>query len=974
MKRNKFSLSATALIIALGATSCLQEQLTAPQSSEGVQLTFEAVRADGPSTKTQIGGEDMTEILWSPGDAISVFYGEEGKQGGTRFDSNLEEPASVASFSGTLETVTGTVETAPEATVFRGVYPFSTNNFLRLDTLYIHLSNSQKAVAGSVARGGFPSVGRSEGLRMAFYNVLGGIRFTVDRDRLTTITLTGNNGEYLCGTLKTAFGNDGLPVSLLQSGGDTITLTAPEGGFFEVGKPYFIAIPPVTFEKGFTMTFSNQFYTGTRVVENPVEIVRSEFKLMTDADKEVDYEPVGDPVALADKLSGQLLDVLAFSFIGEHSYAFTNYGTDEFMVAGDPSNGMWNDYDSRLGAVVSPMVNSNTVKVDAFWNSYYDYIGRANELLCFEDEIASLGNGKEALGTAAFIRAYCYLFLTMQHGDIPLVMTPDRAPVGEWGRNSREEIYAQVISDLEKAYDLLPADASLAVRHGVSKYAVAHYLAKAHLWRASEINDDWNARYKASDLDAVIRYADEVIAAHPLAGDYSDLFGNFTGYDTSITETNTEIVLAAEFNRTAPDGFRLFGNLGLALFTARYQSFPLMKRDLAGAREYQRMKTTPSYAYFLYDLENDSRFWKSFKTTYAVNNATGKDIKVQGTTYKDNVYFPSNDGEYLSSMYIINRKDYGQKYYKSEVNVAKAPSSSSYTREDYHTGKLIPNIMALYIYDENGNVVGTSMTPDYNTLLAPLCKYLDGAVPANNRGDGFRDGVLARSAEDYFFKAEAQIRKGNIDAGLATLKPLRDRAQYKAGEQRDAYVDGGNAYHYNTYKSGLKGFQANCAFYPWNSYYYSLGGWDDKAYRDATNAKPSVLPVVTSASYPKEDQAIMDKLGYSSEFDKAMCYLLNEKSREMYGEYLRWMDLARTKTLEKRLVFNDQAYSKTLTDITGSTKDVNGTTYAASDNGGNFKASKHYYRPIPQDFLDNIYKDGKPLTADEKQALQNPGY
>ena len=94
----------------------------------------------------------------------------------------------------------------------------------------------------------------------------------------------------------------------------------------------------------------------------------------------------------------------------------------------------------------------------------------------------------------------------------------------------------------------------------------------------------------------------------------------------------------------------------------------------------------------------------------------------------------------------------------------------------------------------------------------------------------------------------------------------------------------------------------------------------------------------------------------------------------MYGEYLRWMDLARTMTLEKRLVFNDQAYSKNLTDITGHKTDMSGTTYAESANGGSFKASVHYYRPIPQVFLDNITKDGKPLTADEKAAMQNPGY
>lgn len=266
------------------------------------------------------------------------------------------------------------------------------------------------------------------------------------------------------------------------------------------------------------------------------------------------------------------------------------------------------------------------------------------------------------------------------------------------------------------------------------------------------------------------------------------------------------------------------------------------------------------------------------------------------------------------------------------------------------------------------------MTPDYNTLLAPLCKYLDGAVNTNNLGGGYRDGLLARSAEDYFFKAEALIRQGNIDAGLAVLQALRDRAEYKAGEARDAYMDGGMAYLTNSYRTGLKGFETSCAYYPMNSYYYSVGGWDDESFRNATNAQASELPAVTSGNYPKEDQAIMDKLGYTSDYDKAICFLLNEKSREMYGEYKRWMDLARTKTLEKRLVFNDQAYGTTLTDITGHTANVNGTTYATNNTGGSFDPAKHYYRPIPQTFLDNITANGSTLTAEQKAAMQNPGY
>ncbi len=34
----------------------------------------------------------------------------------------------------------------------------------------------------------------------------------------------------------------------------------------------------------------------------------------------------------------------------------------------------------------------------------------------------------------------------------------------------------------------------------------------------------------------------------------------------------------------------------------------------------------------------------------------------------------------------------------------------------------------------------------------------------------------------------------------------------------------------------------------------------------------------------------------------------------------------------------------------------------------------HCLRPIPQTYLDIIQKDGHALTAEEKQAQQNPGY
>ena len=60
-----------------------------------------------------------------------------------------------------------------------------------------------------------------------------------------------------------------------------------------------------------------------------------------------------------------------------------------------------------------------------------------------------------------------------------------------------------------------------------------------------------------------------------------------------------------------------------------------------------------------------------------------------------------------------------------------------------------------------------------------------------------------------------------------------------------------------------------------------------------------------------------------------MIFIMNERSRELMGELLRWPDLARTKQLENG--------SKHLTTV--------------HSYGSNFDPNKHYLRPIPQSFL-----------------------
>ena len=100
---------------------------------------------------------------------------------------------------------------------------------------------------------------------------------------------------------------------------------------------------------------------------------------------------------------------------------------------------------------------------------------------------------------------------------------------------------------------------------------------------------------------------------------------------------------------------------------------------------------------------------------------------------------------------------------------------------------------------------------------------------------------------------------------------------------------------------------------------------------------------------PAQDQYIITTLGLTAPYDKMLCFLLNERSRELTGEYVRWVDLSRTKTLVSRAIaFNVDAAPNV--------------------------ADKHNLRPIPQSFLDGIQSNGLALTSSQKTAMQNPGY
>ncbi len=594
---------------------------------------------------------------------------------------------------------------------------------------------------------------------------------------------------------------------------------------------------------------------------------------------------------------GAYYRVLASPFASEYQFGTTNYGTDEFHVGGDKTNDIWNNYDSRFGSSIV------TIRTNAqeFWDNAYVGIGLANQLIESATNIESTNPAIKniALGEGHFLRAFNYLKLVRHYGGVPLKLTPSTTVELEFARATPEEVLAQVIADFKQAYDLL--EYSVGSPNKISKDAAAHFLAKAYLTRASEINDSWNSASKSADLDQVVALSSEVIDRHPLAGNYQDLW-YYTEPDGD-NEFLPELILSASFSR---DPVLETYNFSHVVFTSRYDDLPTMKRDLTGMRPYSRLAAT-YFTYDVFDHVNDSRFWKTFRTKHRVNNGG----EFGGITY--------NAGVDLGIMYIINSKD--------DTRFAKTVNNNN--PDILYNGKTIPHVYVAHAADG----VGLLVNPRYPSLS----KHFDSGRTAINDNRGMRDEILARSAETYLMRAEAKIRQEKYAEALTDINIVRNRGAYQEGEDRSYYMDGAESYPTSDFSQPA----SDNSYMNENSYYESNNIPVTTAATDLT--------ITSITSLPAEDEAVIAELGYSGDFDRMMCLVLNERTRELCGEWHRWEDLSRTLTLVDRT----RAYNPD-----------------AAPNIQDF----HNLRPIPQTFLDAIYVEGRPLTASEKQAMQNPGY
>ena len=262
------------LIVFLGLLGCTRNQEIDIQEN-GLTLI---ARTEMPAeTKTVVEGG--THVYWEPGDEIMVFSGEKS----AKFVTDLTASSATATFKGTFGE-----DAWPEDMDLWAVYPYSEEAVFDGETITTTLPSEQVARAGSFGKDMNLAIAHSTTNTLQFYNVGGGLRFSVTEEGIKKVILVGLGEEILAGQIKISFQN-GVPIFTEGSGmRPYIALSAPGDGFVP-GEWYYMNALPQSLSQGFKMRFFKDGSSGVRVFVKSVEIKRSIFGSIENADAGVEY-------------------------------------------------------------------------------------------------------------------------------------------------------------------------------------------------------------------------------------------------------------------------------------------------------------------------------------------------------------------------------------------------------------------------------------------------------------------------------------------------------------------------------------------------------------------------------------------------------------------------------------------------------------------------------------------------------------
>ncbi len=528
---------------------------------------------------------------------------------------------------------------------------------------------------------------------------------------------------------------------------------------------------------------------------------------------------------------------------------FTNItlaGTDEYLAGGSATSSTipFFTYTNLVGNITA----YNAVSI--FGVAYQD-INTANGVLQYgPSAFPDAETRTEYLAQAKFLRALYYFYLVQTFGPVPLHTTFISTPTTSDSRAPIADIYAQIVTDLTQAsteLQTIPGETisstgatSPFAGKAATKATAQYLLAKVYLTRG------WSTAAQPNDFAMALSTAQALISN---ASAYKiGLWPDFASANAPGNEYGQETLFVVDESNSTKYGNYVAGGAGGSynitsnLFRPNYPTvnanYPasggssVMTRDIANGRPFIRIRPNPAYVIeqAFADKVNDSRYYKTFQTTWIANTA--------GVTTPR-----------------------GTLTVGADTAIWMPPYDPGATKRATFKG-----IILTPLEDNAPN--------PYTTVFYPSMKKYDDPNRTGVNDPSTRPFILFRYADVYMVAAEAAFKTGDLTTAAAMINIIRSRAAYQptnSGSQNSAAV-----------------------------------------------AAMQITPA----------QVTLD-------------FILDERSREFYGECQRWYDLARTQSLIRRT----QQYN--------------------AEGGPNIQSFEDL-RPIPQTEID--------LVTTGPKFPQNPGY
>ena len=569
-------------------------------------------------------------------------------------------------------------------------------------------------------------------------------------------------------------------------------------------------------------------------------------------------------------------------------------GTDE-ATWGWSADGNFKDADlSGVGNLTA-----TTCRSDALWGTAFSNINTANGVI---ENGAEVGVNESLVSEARFFRAFDYFLLVQTFGGVPLDLgsgelkfniTPSRTSV----RNTVPEVYTKAIfPDLLTAIENLPANPR--VTGGVTKTVARLYLAKAYLTYAWWLKNPNN-----------IPTYPECQRTDPNGHDAAWYFQQ--AYDVAVTAIENPGPFGLQESFWMVNAGPNDRNMEILLYADHTQEDEYYN---GGSLSYGGGGAPDNFAGWMMN-------WNYTDARSADNQAVINRIAEQcygrpwtrmapplgvfTKTFADKVNDSRYDGTF-TTVYRGNWSTAGQNW----ESVTNANGMKVKEREPIFS----------FVFQDMDKI-------DYA-----------GEGSKSNLGAGTLPGRA-----DWVLGLDAVGRY--VYPGLWKLGPYRTDNGSGAGQP-----NAGSTRPYNIAKfSELYLVAAEAAV-------EGAATQAGKSARDLVNVLRARAGrwTYSNAEYKEVDRDFSAEMTAATPATIDINYILDERSREFYGEGYRWFDLVRTQK------WNEYADSYV---ICGGKGDHNPQTYSRTIE------AFHYLRPIPQGQL-----DGMEMTEEEKGAYQNPGY